>query len=322
MNKVESLRRVSTIAVCVALGLVVCLAVGPWASAREKPAAARPAPVAAAPASQPTVFHSVRTAIAEGRLEKSAGTGLAGQMQSFDEGTNEGRVLVGFDVGLGPLRGVEVVYALCALYLTDHGLIQSRAYGAFTDQLLPGGQVSETKVKRTIRLQAPAGYAVGSVTIRVGQVIHGLGLTYLKITDKGTLDLSTALKSDWVGDRRGGTATTLGGGGRPLVGIHGTLNQKYVASFGVYSLAPKPVAQASREKSVRVPTVPIAPPENTEGMGEAIQEAVGRAIEENPIALLLAVIGVIIGTDLVVLLGLAIHRRMKDNKQHHQIPIG
>ncbi len=216
---------------CRALGWGLAV-LGVWVVEMGAASAAPPPP------SSTTLGGSVRSAIADHRVQKSPSRGFDLNKEPFDDVPAEGGVLIGFEVGLGRFMNLEVVYALRPLYLTDRGMLRARPHGLFTDKITPDNRVIRSKVQRTVRLLAPQGYAVGDVTLRTGLLINGLSLRYLKIDGQG-LDLTHSGVSPWVGDRTGGSESTLSGQGEPIVGIFGTQDQEKVSSLGLTFLSPR-----------------------------------------------------------------------------------
>ena len=91
-----------------------------------------------------------------------------------------------------------------------------------------------------MRIRAPEGYAVGSITVRHGLYIDGLKLTFQRIKGNA-LDTNDTAGSDWIGNSKGGhLEKTIGGNGAPIVGIFGNKDDRRVLALGVYQL-PAPV---------------------------------------------------------------------------------
>jgi hypothetical protein len=178
------------------------------------------------------IFAAVRAALAKGEVQKTDLRGFALTKEAFHELPREGALLVGFDVGVGKFIAIENIYALRPVYRTAGGETIYGEHGLFEDQ--PGQKKS--KVLRTVQLRAPEGYAVGSVTLRTGLNINGLSLTYLRINGS-TLDPSQAYASEWVGDRTGGTESTISGDGAPVVGVFGKKDDVHVSALGLFCLA-------------------------------------------------------------------------------------
>jgi hypothetical protein len=180
------------------------------------------------------LFAAVQAAVAAGKTHSSAVKGFHDPKGTFIE-LPAGKVLIGFDCGIGTFLDLDTVYALRAIYRTADGVSFGRAHGLFVDQQLGPKATVKTRVLRTVRLQAPPGYAVGAVTIRTGLNINGLALTFLKI-DGLRLDPRHAIASPWVGDRTGGSESFIGGDGAIVVGIFGSKEETLVQSLGLITL--------------------------------------------------------------------------------------
>ncbi len=178
----------------------------------------------------------VHAAVAAGKIQKTAVTGFHDAPRTFTE-LPAANIVVGFECGVGRFLDIEAIYALRAIYLTPHGVRFGLEHGPFADRKLGPKNTAKTGVLRTVRLQAPAGYAVGGITIRTGLNIHGLALTYLKL-DGHQLDPRQTLVSAWVGDRTGGSQSTIGGDGAIIVGIFGSQDDTRIHSLGLITVRP------------------------------------------------------------------------------------
>ncbi len=218
-----------------------------------------PRPAAADPADEETALvAAVRSAIADGRLTQSKNLGFGNSKGDFTESPNTPGVLIGFDLGVGKYFDNEVVYALRAVFRTANGDEVLKDHGLFRDKLTPKGKTLKTRVQRLVHIKAPAGYAVGAVTVRSGLMINGFSATFMRMKN-GRLDPLDAVESDWIGDRKGGGETTVGDDGAPVAGIAGSQDEEHISALGlIFAEAPAP---AVAPLVVRPPTdPPPAPP--------------------------------------------------------------
>jgi hypothetical protein len=204
---------------------------------------------------QDSIFAAARNAVATGRFERSKAIGSQNPAGAFVETPSTGAVLVGFDLGVGTFVNYDVVYAIRPVYMTESGESYYHEYGLFSDRQTASRQY-KTRVLRTERIRAPHGYAVGGLTMRTGLGIDGLSVTFMRISGK-SLDASQQQVSAWIGNRNGGSQQTIGGGGAPVIGVHGSQNDEHVRSLGlVYMITPRGVASA--------PVVAAKPPALTQ----------------------------------------------------------
>lgn len=247
----------------------LCLVAG--IASADDPPAGQPAPILVA----------AQTAVAGNRVEKSGVLGFHDRNKPFNELPNYAAILIGFDLGVGKFGDIETIYALRPIYLTVNGEVRGQDHGLFADRPLGGGKVRKTKVLRTLRIQAPAGYAVGGMTVRSGLNINGLALTFLRIDGK-SLDPKQARSSVWVGDRTGGSEKSVDGTGAPIVGIFGSQDDDHAMSLGLYFIVqPAEVAKTAvntpATKPVAKPSKPPTEPVAVEPPAEPPQAASGAA---------------------------------------------
>ncbi len=143
--------------------------------------------------------------------------GGAGKPFFKDQSPNDG-LLVGFEIGLGPAFGVELVKAIRPIYRTGDEETLGKQYG--------------TAPKNAVVVKAKEGYAVGGMTVRSGLVVNGLSVTFMRVV-AGKLNPSDSYQSDWVGDRTGGSETTLKGGGKSVIGIVGNASDTECTGIGL-----------------------------------------------------------------------------------------
>src|SRR5215471_2150079 len=155
------------------------------------------------------IYEAAARAVAKGWTEKTRMLGFGVVKTAFTEVPRDGAVLVGFDLGVGEFMDIECIYALRGVYRTSDGqVISFGEHGLFRDKHGPGKKVVKSKVTRTVQLRAKPGYAVGSLRLRSGLLINGLSVTFMRI-DGALLDTSRSYASEWVGDRTGGSETSV-----------------------------------------------------------------------------------------------------------------
>jgi hypothetical protein len=225
-------------------------------------------------------FAAVKSAVEDGRTAQSRILGFHDAKRLFNELPAAGGVLVGFDCGIGKFFDIETVYAIRALYRTALGEITVADHGLFRDAQLPGRRFPvKSRVVRSVRVRAPAGYAVGGITVRSGLNINGLSVTFMRI--KGdALDPRDACLSEWIGDRTGGSERFVDGNGDLVVGICGSQDDDHIKSLGLlYAFAPmapaKPPPDPPKvEKKADPPPVrrPADPPQKQADPAEPPQK--------------------------------------------------
>lgn len=132
----------------------------------------------------------------------------------------EGALLVGFDVSIGTF---DKVSALRPIFLTGAGY-------------KPGPPVGRP-TSRTVRVVAKKGYAVGSLFVKGGIGIDGMGIKFMELAENG-LAPDKAYTSGWMGKSGGGSgAKELGGDGSPVIGVFGHHDGRSVMALGLI-LAP------------------------------------------------------------------------------------
>ena len=165
--------------------------------------------VGVAPA-QPTTSRSKNKKIVGGNFDASS-----------QERAPEGGLLIGLEITLGKFFDRDVVQSLRPIYRTPKGEeVKGRQYGT------PKGQVFIAKAK--------AGYAVGGVKLRRGLLIDGLSVIFMK-TKGDTLDRRNAYRTVWIGNKIGGSPSTLAGDGTPVVGFAAktSANNKECSNMGL-----------------------------------------------------------------------------------------
>jgi hypothetical protein len=242
------------------LGIALCLAVGGVIFLAANLTLARDANQAEAP-----IITASRNAVAAKATTKSKELGFRHSRGPFSEFPPDGGVLIGLECGVGNFGDVDTVYAFRPIYQTPRGKTFFNDYGLFEDKNV-GKRVEKTRVKKTVRILAKPGYAVGGLTLRSGLNINGLQLVFMRI-DGDRLDPTQSYTSPWVGDRTGGGEAALTGNGAPVVGVFGSQDANHASSLGFYFVTQPP---AEKVAQVDPPIVPlkkkpkVRPPEGDE----------------------------------------------------------
>jgi hypothetical protein len=208
-----------------------------------------------------SIFNAAKTAVENGKVEKTRMQGWGNDRTAFTESPSEGAILIGFDVGVRR-EGThpDVIFAIRPVYMTEHGETVGNSYGLFADKYLTPKKVLKSRVTNTIHVRAKDGYAVGAVTLRTGITIDGMRLTFMRINGR-TLDPNKSYHSDWIGDRAADREQPLTGNGSPIVGMFGNQDDERVMAFGLIFIGQpaKPADPPRVEKPVRPPVEKAAP---------------------------------------------------------------
>lgn len=81
------------------------------------------------------------------------------------------------------------------------------------------------------KVVARDGYAVGRVEGRVGMMVNGFKITFMRVQD-GALDPSDSYESPWIGFDKGGAPFTLDSQAKAVRGIYGTSREDWISGFG------------------------------------------------------------------------------------------
>src|SRR5262249_34250807 len=188
------------------------------------------------------LYKAAAAAVAKGNTEKTKMLGFSIIKTAFTEVPREGAVLVGFDLGIGKFVNIECIHAIRAVYRTAIGEVSYGEHGLFKDKQGPGKQVVKSKVTRTVSVRARPGYAVGALTLRPELNINGLAVIFMRI-DGTALDPNRSYTSEWIGDRTGGSESTISGVGAPVIGIFGNEGPEHVMALGLVRMEqPEPPA--------------------------------------------------------------------------------
>ena len=128
--------------------------------------------------------------------------------RAFRELAPEKGLLIGFEVSLGPIFPLkqEFVKAIRPIFRAGEEEVFGKQYGE--------------DLNRVIVVKAQPGYAVGGMTIRTSQFVSGLSVVFLRVRD-GKLDPKDSYKTDWIGERTGGSERVIRADGTPVIGLAG-----------------------------------------------------------------------------------------------------
>ncbi len=150
-----------------------------------------------------------------------AQTQILGGMRNkrFTDAGGGTTLLIGFEVGLGKWGPNDVVHAIRPIFRS-------------ADNKEALGQQHGHDTARLVVVKAKKGYAVGGLTVKSMALVDGFSITYMKVTSDG-LSKDDHYESEWVGGRGGGPETSLGGDGRPVIGIVGFEDNSNCTGFGL-----------------------------------------------------------------------------------------
>lgn len=205
--------------------------------------AARAADAPAAPAGLP---EAVRKAVAGKELTDSDNLGKPDRA-TFRELGGGGSVLVGMEAGLAEWFGKEIPYAVRPIYREGAREWTGGAAGNF----------KSPRVKRTVRVAAKPGYAVGGMWVRSGAGLDKISFRYVRIIE-GRLDTTDAYSSDWIGSSDGGSETYIDGGGRPVAGVFASASRDQARNLGL-TFARVPLPPPPKKEPPKVTTAAAEP---------------------------------------------------------------
>jgi len=182
-----------------------------------------------------SLLEAARLAVQNNRIAQSKVMGFNLVKFKYVDLPPQGGVLIGFDFGLGKFTKEDLIYAMRPIFLTSKGMIAGEEQGLFRDVQV-GGRLFKSKVERTVRVLAKPGYAVGGIWMRTGLFFDGMAMRYMKINGR-VLNPRDAYDSDWVGNTKGGSPTTLSGGGAPILGVQGGKDEEHLLSMGVLCMS-------------------------------------------------------------------------------------
>ena len=136
-------------------------------------------------------------------------TAIAGHQSGtlFLDLGEKGALLVGFEYRTGHNDG-GIIGMIQPIYRTK-------------DETSVGATYGESRGE-AVRIEAGEGYAVGAINVKNGDRVDGFDIVFMRVKAGGAaLDKTDTYKSEWCGGTGGGGPRTLGGDGRPVVGICG-----------------------------------------------------------------------------------------------------
>jgi WD40 repeat protein len=221
---------------------------------------AEPQPVNPQPANPPQevkpagdLFGAIAAAVKAGTTARSPLLGGAVRGDEYADLPEEGALLTGLEVSVGPYKDVEVIHSLRPIYRSRKGRLLGTQHGKQT--------------ARVVTVEAKEGYALGCLTIMSGSGVDCFAATFMAIDGKA-LDPARSYRSEWVGGRGGRAPVSLVGDGTPVVGIFGKIYRDRTIGLGLVSLsAPKgPPAIPPFELPVTLrPVVPPRPEDRFKG---------------------------------------------------------
>ncbi len=141
-------------------------------------------------------------ALTRGGVERTPIAGNQSGTPFFDLG-EKSALLVGFEYSSGQKIGW-----IRPVYRTKDDSSAGDRYGGNRNE--------------AIRIEAGEGYAVGAINVKNGDHVDGFEIVFMRVKAGGAaLDKTDTYKSEWCGGTGGGGPRTLGGDGRPVVGICG-----------------------------------------------------------------------------------------------------
>ena len=164
-------------------------------------------------------FDKLKAATTSPRILKNT-LGKRDRGEPFQDLPKDGALLVGFEITKGDWFGAQLLRSVQPIYLTPAGKIRGTAYGK------PGGDPSI--------IEARDGYAVGAATLRDGDFLWTLELTFMKIDAfHKNLDRKDSYNSEVKGDtvKHTDKPKIHGGDGAPIIGIFGYAKEE-INSFG------------------------------------------------------------------------------------------
>jgi hypothetical protein len=145
-------------------------------------------------------------------------TRLIGDLEGgwSDDSIGDGSPVLGFSYQFGEWAGKPAIQDLVPIY---DGEDQSEKPAAAPRPprnrrrrpgMNPGAQ----------QVVARNGYAVGALEVKTNPYVAAVRVVFMRLGDDGRLDTEDAYKSAWIG-QAAGSAQTVGGDGRKVIGVHG-----------------------------------------------------------------------------------------------------
>jgi hypothetical protein len=163
-------------------------------------------------------------------------TQIAGaREQMFRDVGRRHSVLMGVEVFVGKSSDNDVIQGVRPIFLDAQGRQQ------------PGSLHGKDNGRPAVSVKAKKGYVVGAISVKTGQRINGLSVTFMKV-EKGRLNPEKSYESEWLGGQDGGDARSLGGSGEAVVGLLGSQNQNSELNGLGLVLSSKPIATTPQKK--------------------------------------------------------------------------
>jgi hypothetical protein len=145
---------------------------------------------------------------------------LGGAGDFFNDEAPKGGWLVGIEAHVTKFASFDGMGAVRPIFQTGDKLSDGELHGKETD--------------RVVRAVARPGYAVGAINVKAAAGVNGFSVTFMKVTENGTLDTNDSYESEWIGGTDGGPKTTLGGTGAPVIALLGMIKgHQYTCAIGL-----------------------------------------------------------------------------------------
>jgi hypothetical protein len=223
---------------------------------------------------------AIHDAVAARRVET---TGIAPERAGFRDVATDGAVLVGLEVGLAKWFDNDIPYTLRPIF--------RRGNREWTGA--PAGNLSSKDVKRTVRVVAKPGYAVGGIWVRSGAALDRLCFVYVRVGETG-LDPSDHYNSPWIGTSDGGGDHYIDGEGQPIVGLVADANQGQVRQMGLVVAKVPPMKRPEPKREPAAKQAPD-PADNAPGAARLNEQAPVEEVEDNSLAIILLAVSAAIG---------------------------
>lgn len=176
------------------------------------------------------------------------------QPDRFRDVSPGGGLLVGALVGHVDFLGGKMIGRLQPIYQVEDRLEYGPGFGA--------------DVPLTELVLAGPGEAVGAVKTRTGMLLNGFEFLFMEVRGAGedrTLDVATARSSGWVGDGTGGGPAWVSARGRPVVGLVGLADDRWVSALGILADGEPGEGKTGFEDPVALPEGLVELPDRLRG---------------------------------------------------------
>lgn len=113
----------------------------------------------------------------------------------------------------------DVLRSFQPLFRTRDGVQAGETFGT------PSGDVVE--------VLAPEGYAVGVFAAQGRARVNGFQFVFMRVGERGRLDPSDSIFSEWQAHFNPGAVLSVGGGGRPIRGVRGFVEDDHLRGLGI-----------------------------------------------------------------------------------------